>query len=88
MPPKLAPVLTIALGFLGGILISIIPGSVNGRLVAKMKVPPFIATLGMGYVVYGVALLMARGIQSPNSHHYLGPIGNGSIMYYWPGHGF
>jgi ribose transport system permease protein len=52
-----------------------------------LKVPPFIATLGMGYVVYGLALVRAKGIQIAEQPPYLGPIGNGSILYYWPSHG-
>jgi len=58
---NLPPVLTIAVGFSGGILVSVIPGWINGTMVSKIKVPPFISTLGMGYVVYGVALLISRG---------------------------
>src|SRR4030042_1859308 len=84
---NVSPILTIGIGFLGGILICIIPGSANGWLVSKLKVPPFIATLGMGYVVYGLALVRAKGIQIAEQPPYLGPIGNGSILYYWPSHG-
>ncbi|UQN28377.1 ABC transporter permease [Brachybacterium kimchii] len=36
-------------------------GLVNGVLVAKFKVAPFVATLGMLYVVRGAALLMTNG---------------------------
>jgi len=41
---------------LGGAL-----GLINGVLVAKFKVAPFVATLGMLYVVRGFALLMTNG---------------------------
>ena len=44
-----SPYLVIPLGMLGGVLICIIPGYINGWLVAKIKVPPFISTFGMGY---------------------------------------
>lgn len=37
-------------------------GLVNGILVAKFKVAPFVATLGMLYVVRGIALLMTNGL--------------------------
>lgn len=37
-------------------------GLVNGILVAKFKVAPFVATLGMLYVVRGLALLMTGGL--------------------------
>jgi ribose transport system permease protein len=84
----LPPALTIAAGFSCGILLTIIPGWINGRLVAKVKVPPFISTLGMGYVLYGVALLISRGQAIADQPNYLGQIGNGNLLYYWPGHGF
>ncbi len=51
---------TVGLGMLGGILVAIAPGLVNGLLVARIKVPSFIATLGMGILVEGVALLDKR----------------------------
>jgi erythritol transport system permease protein len=41
---------------LGGLI-----GLINGVLVARFKVAPFVATLGMLYVVRGVALLMTNG---------------------------
>ena len=84
---NLPPVLTIAAGFSGGILFTIIPGWVNGTLVAKVKVPPFISTLGMGYVMYGVALLISHGQAISDQPDYLGQIGNGNLLYYWPNHG-
>jgi len=85
---NLPPVLTIAAGFSGGILFTIVPGWINGTLVAKVKVPPFISTLGMGYVMYGVALLISRGQAISDQPSYLGQIGNGNLFYYWPKHGF
>jgi ribose/xylose/arabinose/galactoside ABC-type transport system permease subunit len=85
---NLPPALTIATGFAGGILLTIIPGWVNGKLVARIKVPPFISTLGMGYVLYGIALLISRGQSIADQPNYLGQIGNGNLLYYWPKHGF
>ncbi|WP_394213976.1 ABC transporter permease [Brachybacterium vulturis] len=50
------PVAVLIAVVLGGVL-----GLVNGYLVAKFKVAPFVATLGMLYVVRGIALLMTNG---------------------------
>jgi erythritol transport system permease protein len=47
-------VLTLALGA--------VVGAVNGVLVAYLKVPAFVATLGVMYVARGVALLMTNGL--------------------------
>jgi len=51
-------VLTLALGALVGAL--------NGALVAFLKVPAFVATLGTLYVARGVALLMTNGLTYNN----------------------
>ena len=83
-----SPVVTIVVGMLGGTLIAIVPGWINGLLVAKIKVPAFIATLGMGFLVEGVALIRSGGYPVAQQPPYLGPLGNGSILYFWPDHGF
>ena len=79
----LSPWLVVPLGMLGGILVCIIPGYINGWLVARIKVPPFISTLGMGYAVFGAALLISGGYPVAQQPPYLGQIGNGSIFYLW-----
>ena len=44
-----------------GILVGCFVGSVNGILITKFRVPPFIATLGMLYVARGAAQLLSNG---------------------------
>ena len=41
-------------------------GLINGVLIARFKVAPFVATLGMLYVVRGAALLVTGGLTYPN----------------------
>jgi len=48
------------------LLIGAFVGLVNGFLVTRMQVAPFIATLGMMYVARGSALLMSGGATFPN----------------------
>jgi ribose transport system permease protein len=48
------------LGVLGAILSGALAGLVNGFVIAKMKIPPFIATLGMLYVTRGMALVFSE----------------------------
>ena len=43
-------------GIAAGLAVSLVPGAVNGWLISKLKVPPFIGTLGMFGVARGVAL--------------------------------
>ncbi len=51
--------LPVPLGVLVGILSGALCGLVNGTVVAKMKVPPFIATLGMFYITKGLSLVIS-----------------------------
>jgi erythritol transport system permease protein len=45
---------------------SLLVGLLNGVLVARLRVAPFIATLGMLYVARGFALLLSGGATFPN----------------------
>ncbi|MDB9786910.1 substrate-binding domain-containing protein [Bacteriovoracaceae bacterium] len=49
------------LAILACLLVGAICGSINGVLVAKTKLPPFIATLGMMSIARGAALLTSNG---------------------------
>lgn len=51
----------VVLGLLVGILIGAAIGALNGVLIAKVKLPPFIATYGMDWVVRGFVLFMLAG---------------------------
>ena len=51
--------LPVPLGLLAGVATGCLAGLVNGTVVAKMKVPPFIATLGMLNVARGLALVLS-----------------------------
>lgn len=46
-------------GVLGAIATGAVAGITTGTMVAKMKIPPFIATLGMFYVAKGLALVIS-----------------------------
>jgi ribose transport system permease protein len=66
-------------GILAGIAVALIPGFVNGWLIAKLRVPPFIGTLGMYGVARGAAYLLAGGMTVPVSNAWYAWIGNGRI---------
>jgi ribose transport system permease protein len=78
--PMVPPVVAVLLGFAAGVLIACVPGAVNGFLVAYLKVPPFIGTLGMFGVARGVAFLLAGGTTVPASNPVLSAIGNGRFL--------
>lgn len=50
----------IPLGILGGVLAGTVAGLVNGIVISKMKIPPFIATLGMLYATKGLSLVISE----------------------------
>ncbi len=54
----------VVIGIIAGGLI----GAVNGLIITKLKVAPFIATLGMLYVARGFALLSSNGSTFPFLH--------------------
>ena len=47
------------LGVVGAIAVGAICGTISGTLVAKMKIPPFIATLGMMLILKGLSLVIS-----------------------------
>jgi ribose/xylose/arabinose/galactoside ABC-type transport system permease subunit len=82
-----SPVATIGAGMLAGILITLLPGLLSGVLIARIKVPSFITTLGVGSLVEGAALLLSKGYPiAENQPDVLGQLGNGSLVYWSPGH--
>jgi ribose transport system permease protein len=53
---------------------------VNGWLIAHLRVPPFIGTLGMYGVARGAAFLIAGGTTVPVNNEWFAAIGNGQIL--------
>jgi ribose transport system permease protein len=66
-------------GILAGVASTIIPGLVNGWLIAYLDVPPFIGTLGMFGVSRGAAYLFAGGMTIAVSNDWYSAIGNGRV---------
>jgi ribose transport system permease protein len=52
--------LPVPLGIVGGILAGGLCGLISGTFIARMKIPPFIATLGMLYVSKGLSLVISQ----------------------------
>lgn len=51
--------LPLPLGVIGAILAGLVSGAISGSVIAKLKVPPFIATLGMMLILKGLALVVS-----------------------------
>ena len=78
--PTMGLGMAIIFGGLVAIGVATIPGFVNGFLVARLKVPPFIGTLGMFGVARGVAFLLAGGTTVPVRNSAFATLGNGRIL--------
>ena len=78
----------IVAGTLVGLGLGLLPGLVNGMLVAKFRVPPFIATLGMYGVANGLAWKVSGGFPVSFLPPVTGKIGNGFLAYFSSKTGF
>ena len=52
--------LPIPIGILAGLAAGSLAGFINGVVISRMKIPPFIATLGMLYATKGLALVISE----------------------------
>lgn len=77
----------ILIGCLATLVIGIIPGYINGWLVARLRVPPFIATYSMLSVTYGVSEILVKGSQAGNLPYLTTVIGTSYFAYFIPGRG-
>jgi ribose/xylose/arabinose/galactoside ABC-type transport system permease subunit len=71
-----------------GLALGLIPGLINGLLVARLRVPPFIATLGTYGVANGMALFLSDGFPITFLPPQVEKIGNSFIAYFLPGKGY
>ena len=75
----LPPFAAMLVGIAAGVAVAAIPGAVNGWLISKLHVPPFIGTLGMFGVARGAAFLIAGGTTVPVSNAWFAWLGNGRV---------
>ena len=68
------------LGMLGGILAGSACGLLNGLAVTRLRLPPFIATLGMMMVARGLALQITGARAVSGLGQGFGVLGNGSLF--------
>ena len=70
----------IVFGMLAGVLTGSVCGAANGLLVTRLRLPPFIATLGMMMVARGVALQITGARAVSGLGQGFGVLGNGSLF--------
>lgn len=83
-----SPVVSLVVSIAGTLLLGLLPGLLNGVLVAKLRVPPFIATFGMYGIAYGLSEILCNNVPIAGLPSLVGFIGNGYLLYYLPGRGF
>jgi ribose transport system permease protein len=76
----LPSVLAAVLGISFACVVAVIPGLINGWLVAALGIPPFIGTLGMYGVARGAAFLFAGGMTVAVSNETMKFLGNGKLL--------
>jgi predicted ABC-type sugar transport system permease subunit len=76
----LGPWLSMLVAIPAAVLTAMVPGLVNGFLVARLGVPPFIATLGMYGVARGGGYLISGGHTVPADNPVMDRFGNGALF--------
>jgi ribose transport system permease protein len=77
----------IVAGFVAALVVSTLFGLINCGIIAKLKVPSFIVTLGISFVARGVALVIAGGNVVGGLPPGVRPLGNESLLYVVSGEG-
>ena len=80
----LPPSASVPLACLICLVIGLIPGLVNGLIVARLKVPAFLATFGMYGIAYGVSEIISDSTPISGLPPVAGVIGNEYILYIIP----
>ncbi len=70
----------VAVGMLAGVLVGVACGGINGLCVTLLKLPPFIATLGMMLLARGVALQITDAKAIGGLGESFAELGNGSLL--------
>ena len=71
----------ILFGVLMALIVGLVVGIINGLLITKLRIPAFLATLGMMFVIYGVAMWLTNTSSVPVRNDTFSFIfGTGSIL--------
>ena len=79
-----APLLALLVGLGAAMLLALVPGYVNGWMISRLGVPPFIGTLGMYGVARGAGFITADGVTVPVNNPILFSLGTGKLFGFVP----
>ncbi len=74
------PLVALSIGVIGTMLLVMLPGLINGWLIAGLQIPPFIGTLGMYGVARGLGFIVADGVTVPVNNPILFQLGSTKIF--------
>ena len=74
------PLVALSIGIVATMLLVMIPGMINGWLIAGLHIPPFIGTLGMYGVARGMGFIVADGVTVPVNNPILFQLGTTKIF--------
>jgi ribose/xylose/arabinose/galactoside ABC-type transport system permease subunit len=78
---------SVVIGFLAAVAGAGAVGLINGTIIAKLKVPAFIVTLGTSFIVRGVGLLMSENTTVIGLPDGIRAYGNEALIYFIRGEG-
>ena len=73
---------SVLIGLIAGVSGAAVVGSINGAIIAKLKVPAFIVTLGTSFIVRGIAYLMSENTTVIGLPADIRAYGNDALIYY------
>jgi ribose transport system permease protein len=74
------PLVALSIGVIATMLLVMIPGMINGWLIAGLHIPPFIGTLGMYGVARGMGFIVADGVTVPVNNPILFQLGTAKVF--------
>ena len=78
---------SVVIGFLAAVAGAGAVGLINGTIIAKLKVPAFIVTLGTSFIVRGIGLLMSENTTVIGLPDGIRAYGNEALIYFIRGEG-
>jgi ribose transport system permease protein len=84
LPAPFPLVPAVLLAILGGLFAGFAAGLINGLVIARLRVPAFIVTLGMYSIARGFGFVLSGGLPLP-VYANVGQLGNGYLLYLYHG---